>query len=99
MSHLRGSRSAAGWCVGAQQAMEGERDTAHQPCHGSAVAPLLGFRRELLVSDGWWGWLVTGKVLLDVAYFDRNIARNKVQLERNKVFKIKYGCKRIIDYS
>ena len=49
----RGSRSAAGWCMGAQQAMEGERDTAHQPCHGSAAAPLLGFRRELLMADGW----------------------------------------------
>ena len=45
---------------------------------------------------------MTGKMLLDrmlhISNFDRNIARNKVQLERNKVFKIKYGCKRIIDY-
>ena len=45
---------------------------------------------------------MTRKVLLDrmlhISNFDRNIARNKVQLERNKVFKIKYGCKRIIDY-
>ena len=29
-----------------QQALSGLRPTAHQPCHGSAVAPLLGFRRE-----------------------------------------------------
>ena len=35
--------------------------------------------------------------MLHISNFDRNIARNKVQLERNKVFKIKYGCKRIID--
>jgi hypothetical protein len=35
--------------------------------------------------------------MLHISNFDRNIARNKVQLERNKEFKIKYGCKRIID--
>ena len=37
-------------------------------------------------------------VVLQISNFDRNIARNKVQLEGNKVFKIKYGCKRIIDH-
>ena len=53
-------------------------------------------------ADGTFGCLsLTRKcmlgVVLQISNFDRNIARNKVQLERNKVFKIKSGCKRIID--
>ena len=64
-----------------------------------AAAPHLGCRRDAFGSDGWVS--VTGKLMLEwmvqISNFDRNIARNKVQLERNLVFKIKYGCKRIID--